>query len=135
MDYICYYRCFRALVSILKDSYSSDKALQNDIQTWKAYHLTPPGDTAYKHAGLFKYGSPHLGETCAPGYHLLIPVDGFIILMEHMPFTGRILKFKIKLERQWTSSSRDAQARKDAIVTGVITRETTVALGVSAKGV
>ena len=51
--------------------------------------------------------------------------------MEHMPLTGRILKFKIKLERWW----RDALARKDAVVTGVTKMETTLALGVSDKGV
>ena len=91
--------------------------------------------TGYEHAGLFNYGSSHLRKTCTPGYHLLKPVDSLTILMERMPLTGKILKFKIKLERWWTSSSRDALARKDAVVTGVTKRETTVALGVSAKGV
>ena len=48
---------------------------------------------------------------------------------------GRILRFKIRLERWWTSACRDALARNDAVVTGVTKRETTVALDVSAKGV
>ena len=81
------------------------------------------GDTGYEYAGLFNYGSPHLRKTYIPG--------GFTILMEHIDLAGRILKFKIKLERWWTSSSRDALARKDAVVTGVTKMETTVSLGVS----
>ena len=36
-----------------------------------------------------------------------------------MPMIGRFLTFKIRLERQSTSSSWDALARKDALVTGV----------------
>ena len=35
----------------------------------------------------------------------------------------------------WTSSSRDAPARKNAVAAGATRREATVALGVSAKGV
>ena len=33
MDYICY-RCYKAHVSIMKNTNSSDEALQKDIQTW-----------------------------------------------------------------------------------------------------
>ena len=33
LDYICY-RCYTAHASIMKDTNSSDEALQKDIQTW-----------------------------------------------------------------------------------------------------
>ena len=48
-----------------------------------------------------------------------------------------ILKLKIELEGQWSSSSRVTPTRKDAaaISSGATRREATVALGRSAKGV
>ena len=59
-------------------------------------------------------------DTHIQGYRHACKINsyGFTILMEQTPLTGRILKFKIKLERRW-NSSKDELARKDTIVTGV----------------
>lgn len=61
---------------------------------------------------------------------------GCTTLTEHIPLTGRIPKFKKRFEEQLSFSSRDAPAKKDAVPidADAIGRETTVALGASAKG-
>ena len=51
-----------------------------------------------------------------------------------MPLSGRILKFNIKFEKRRTSSSRDAPARKDAVVTGVTKRELYCGPGCECQG-
>ena len=47
------------------------------------HHTFPFEDTGYEQPGVFNYGSPHLRKTFNPGYHLLKPVGGFTILIEH----------------------------------------------------
>ena len=92
------------------------------------YHFTPPsGDTGYKHGGLFYCGNPHLKKICTLLCHLLDYAVGCTTLTEHIPLTGRILTLIF--------SSRDAPAEKDAVAidADAVGKETTVALGVSAK--
>ena len=41
------------------------------------YQLTPLSGHGCEHAGLLNYGSPHLRNTCTPGYHFSPETSGW----------------------------------------------------------
>ena len=54
--------------------------------------------------------------TCTPGYHLLKPVGGFTILHDGTnAIDWEDPEVQDKAREKWTSSSREAPARKDAV--------------------
>lgn len=46
------------------------------------------GESGYRHAGMFNYGSPNLWKICTRVYHLLNEVSGCATPTEPVPLTG-----------------------------------------------